>query len=170
METKRQYNRHGVLHGQRRSSDAPLGASSEMAVAVIMGSATHLSSITRQDMWSAHRRHLRLNVTVISGLPECDSGTTIKPQPLRLQDSCFLACSTHPHKEHNISHKQLNVILCCGQAVGLGRWTPRTTTVESPNRPKASVKKLGLGSCRDFATKVFQYVVWTLFVSCHALP
>ena len=143
METKRQYNRHDVLHGQRQSSDAPLCVSSEMAVAVIMRSATQLPSITCQGMWSANRRHLRLNVTVISCLLECDSVTTIKPQPLRLQDSCFTACrdptpppSTHPDQEHNISHKQLNVILCCGQAVGLGRWTPRTTSVESPNRPK----------------------------------
>ena len=55
---------------------------SEIAVAVVMGSATQLPSITCQDMWSANRRQQRFNVTVMSCLVFCDSGKTIKPQAL----------------------------------------------------------------------------------------
>ena len=130
---------------------------SEIAVAVIMGSATQLPSITCQDMWSPNRRHLRSNVTVISCLVVRDSapsnfvaGTSVISRLTR-----YLLLVPHPRIEHNTLHKTLNVIPRGRHPSDLASGLQTVSRVSLI---------LGVGSCHD----VFCYAVVCDDVTCHA--
>ena len=78
----------------------------------------------------------------------------------RLSRSNTSSVHSPTHQDHNMSHKKLNVILRCSQAVGLGRWTPAWSLQTVSGIPQ----KLGFGSCHD----VFCHVV-AGHAHCHCI-
>ena len=102
---------------------------SEIAVAVIMGSATQLPSITCQDMWSPNRRQQRSNVTVISCLVVRDSAPSnfVAGTSVISRLTIPPPCSPPTHRAQHVA-QDVERHPAWQTSVGLGKWTPNRVT------------------------------------------